>query len=125
GEYAVHWLEAGAGDAPVLVLLHGLSGSGRWWARNVPGLAEHHRVMIPDLVGYGRTPLVGRVPPLARMADLLAGWLDALGLERVDVAGHSMGGQVAIHFAARHTTRLRRLVLVDAAGVPRPITPRN
>ena len=59
------------------------------------------------------------------MADLLAGWLDALGLERVDVAGHSMGGQVAIHFAARHTTRLRRLVLVDAAGVPRPITPRN
>lgn len=124
GSYTIHWLEAGTAEQAV-VLLHGLSGSGRWWARNVPALARTYRVMIPDLVGYGRTPLVGRVPALPQMADLLAEWLDVLGLERVNVAGHSMGGQVAIHFAARHPQRVRRLLLVDAAGIPRPVTPRN
>lgn len=124
GSYTIHWLEAGEAD-DVLVLLHGLSGSGRWWARNVPGLSRRHRVMIPDLVGYGRTPLAGRVPSLPQMADLLASWLEVLGLAAVDVAGHSMGGQVAIHFAAHHPERVRRLVLVDAAGIPRPVTPRH
>jgi pimeloyl-ACP methyl ester carboxylesterase len=122
--YNIHSLESGT-TGEVLLLLHGLSGSGRWWARNVPGLAREHRVVIPDLVGYGRTPLVGRVPGLPEMADLLAAWLDALGVQEVDVAGHSMGGQVAVHFAARHPDRLRRLVLVDSAGIPRPVTPRN
>ena len=124
GSYTNHSLESGS-DGDVLLLLHGLSGSGRWWARNVPGLSRRRRVIIPDLVGYGRTPLVGRVPALPKMAGLLADWLDALGISQVDVAGHSMGGQVAIHFAARHPERLRRLVLVDAAGIPRPVTPRN
>lgn len=124
GHYTIHWLEAGEAD-DVLVLLHGLSGSGRWWARNVPGLARRHRVMIPDLVGYGRSPLAGRVPSLPQMADLLAAWLEVLGLAAVDVAGHSMGGQVAIHFSAHHPERVRRLVLVDAAGIPRPVTPRH
>ncbi|HEX6069017.1 MAG TPA: alpha/beta hydrolase [Longimicrobiaceae bacterium] len=122
--YRIHSLEAGA-EGEALVLLHGLSGSGRWWARNIAGLAHAHRVLIPDLVGYGRTPLVGRVPRMDEMADLLAAWLDALAIDEVDIAGHSMGGQVAIHFAARHPDRLRRLVLVDAAGIPRPTTPRN
>jgi pimeloyl-ACP methyl ester carboxylesterase len=124
GSYTIHSLESGS-VGKVLLLLHGLSGSGRWWARNVPGLARNHRVMIPDLVGYGRTALVDRVPGLPDMADLLAEWLDALQVETVDVVGHSMGGQVAIHFAVRHADRLRRLVLVDAAGIPRPVTPRN
>ena len=77
GSYSIQSLESGAtGD--VLLLLHGLSGSGRWWSRNIPGLARDHRVMIPDLVGFGRTPLVGRVPGLAAMADLIAAWLLSL-----------------------------------------------
>ena len=124
GSYVIHSLEFGNGG-DVLLLLHGLSGSSRWWERNVEGLAAAHRVVIPDLAGYGRTPLAGRVPGLREMADILASWLDALRIDSVDVAGHSMGGQVAIHFAVRHPDRLRRLVLVDAAGIPRPITPRN
>ncbi|HEX6926024.1 MAG TPA: alpha/beta fold hydrolase [Longimicrobiaceae bacterium] len=122
--YDIHSLEAGSAGDP-LVLLHGLSGSGRWWERNINGLATRHRVLIPDLVGYGRSPLAGRVPTLDAMADLLASWLDVLEIEQADVAGHSMGGQVAIHFAVRHPQRLHRLVLVDAAGIPRPTTPRH
>lgn len=122
GSFTIHSAESGS-EGEVLMLLHGLSGSGRWWARNVPGLTQEHRVVIPDLVGYGRTPLVDRVPTLTEMADLLRAWLDALDIDTADLAGHSMGGQLAIHFAARHPDRIRRLVLVDAAGIPRPVTP--
>lgn len=122
--YEIHTEEHGAGETAV-VLLHGLSGSTRWWDRNVPELAEHHRVLIPDLVGFGRSPRPAlRLPPLDAVAALLARWLDQLELERVHLIGHSMGGQVAIHLSARHPDRVDRLVLVDSAGVPRPLTPR-
>lgn len=124
GDYTIHSLETGS-EGKVLLLLHGLAGSSRWWSRNIRDLSTDRRVVIPDLVGYGRSPLAGRVPTMPATAELLARWLDAMGLERVDIAGHSMGGQVAIHFAARHADRLERLVLVDAAGIPRPITPGN
>lgn len=123
-DYTIHSLESGS-EGKVLLLLHGLAGSSRWWSRNVRDLSEDRRVIIPDLVGYGRSPLAGRVPTMPATADLLASWLDAMELDRVDIAGHSMGGQVSIHFAARHPDRLDRLVLVDAAGIPRPITPGN
>lgn len=122
--YEIHSVEFGTGEEELL-LLHGLSGSSRWWARNVPTLAERYRVLIPDMVGFGRSRRIGRVPSLDRMADLLAAWIGALDLGRVHLAGHSMGGQIAIHFAVRHPDLLRRLVLVDPAGIPRPLTPRD
>lgn len=123
-DYTIHSLESGS-EGKVLLLLHGLAGSSRWWSRNIRGLSEDRRVVIPDLVGYGRSPLAGRVPTMPATADLLASWLDSMELDRVDIAGHSMGGQVSIHFAARYPDRVDRLVLVDAAGIPRPITPGN
>lgn len=122
--YEIHSVEFGAGEEELL-LLHGLSGSSRWWARNVPTLAERYRVLIPDMVGFGRSRRIGRVPSLDRMSDLLAAWIGALDLGQVHLAGHSMGGQIAIHFAVRHPDLLRRLVLVDPAGIPRPLTPRD
>ena len=123
-DFTIHSLESGE-EGRVLLLLHGLAGSSRWWSRNIDDLGAHRRVIIPDLVGYGRSPLVGRVPTMPASADVLAAWMDAMALDRVDIAGHSMGGQVATHFAARHPDRLDRLVLVDAAGIPRAITPGN
>ena len=107
-----------------MILLHGLSASGHWWRRNVPALAEQYRVVIPDLVGFGSSPLTERLPPMSETADLLAAWIRKIGLQRVHLTGHSMGGQIAIHLAVRHPDLLDRLVLVDAAGIPRPLTPR-
>lgn len=120
-EYEIHALEVGAG-AENLLLLHGLSGSSRWWRRCVPGLAERYRVVIPDLVGFGRSRFRGRLPRIADVARLLAGWMPDVGLGRASVIGHSMGGQTAIHLAARFPQQVDRLVLVDAAGIPRPTT---
>lgn len=122
GRFQIHSLEFGSGEEQ-LVLLHGLSGSALWWRRNVPALAKHYRVVLPELVGFGRSPAAKRPPPVAETADLLDGWMGEVGLERVHLVGHSMGGQISIHLAARHPSRLDRLVLVDAAGIPRPLTP--
>ncbi|HEX2190831.1 MAG TPA: alpha/beta fold hydrolase [Longimicrobiaceae bacterium] len=122
--YRIHAVEFGHEGEP-LVLLHGLSGSSRWWRRNVAALAEGRRVVVPDVIGFGRTRARGKLPPIAEISDLLAGWMDRLALAPVDLVGHSMGGQLAVHLAARHPEKVRRLVLVDAAGIPRPLTPRS
>lgn len=125
GPYRIHTVEFGEEESDPLVLLHGLSGSSRWWKRNVLDLSRDFRVLVPDIVGFGRTRARGRLPEIPRLAEVLAGWMERLGLDPVALVGHSMGGQISAHLAARHPERVRRLVLVDAAGIPRPVTPRS
>jgi pimeloyl-ACP methyl ester carboxylesterase len=119
--FRMHAVHTGAGQ-PVL-LLHGLSGSHRWWRYTVPALRERHRVHLPEMVGFGGSRGATRQPSIPEMAGLMVRWMDALNVERTDFVGHSMGGQVGIHMAARWPERVRRLVLVSAAGVPHPLTP--
>jgi pimeloyl-ACP methyl ester carboxylesterase len=104
----------GAGH-PVL-LIHGLAASARWWARNVPALARCCRVYAVDLPGFGRSRAQRFV--LREAAGLLVRWMDALGLARASVVGHSMGGFIGAHLAAQFPERVERLVLVDAAALP-------
>lgn len=113
-------LHAGAG-VPV-VLLHGLSGSRRWWRYTLPVLAERYRVHVPEMVGYGSSRGAVRHPSLPEMAGLLVRWMDVQSVDRVHFVGHSMGAQVAVHLAARWPNRVGRLILSDAAGIPHPIT---
>ncbi len=125
GGYEIHSLEYGSGTEDV-ILVHGLSGSSRWWARNIPALAQRYRVLIPDLIGFGRSPRPrGRLPSIDHLADVLGEWIRRVGKPEAHVIGHSMGGQLAIHLAAKHPEQVIRLVLVDAAGLPRPVTPRT
>ena len=116
GRYRIHALHSGAGDA--LVLLHGLSGSSRWWRHNVPSLARHFRTHTPDLIGFGRSRGWVAQPSIADMTSILEQWLDLNDIEQAHFIGHSMGGQIAIHLAAKAPARVRRLVLVSAAGIP-------
>lgn len=101
---------AGSGDP--LVLVHGLAGSWRWWSSLLEALAMQCRIYAVDL------PRPGRSVGAAALSSWLARWLDAVGLERVDLAGHSLGGLVAAELAARSPQRARRLVLVAPAGIP-------
>jgi pimeloyl-ACP methyl ester carboxylesterase len=103
-----------AGSGPPLILLHGLSGSGRWWGRNVPAFADRFRTYSVDLPGFGASRAV-RWSRLDDIADRLADWLVDEGLSPAHIAGHSLGGAVAARLAARHPDRIDRLVLVDAA----------
>ncbi len=120
GRYRIHALHTG--DGPPLVLLHGLSGSARWWRSNVPALAQHFRTHTPDLVGFGQSRTWSAQPSIAEMAELMVQWLAFNEIERASIIGHSMGGQVAIHIAAKWPARVDKLVLVSAAGIPRELT---
>jgi pimeloyl-ACP methyl ester carboxylesterase len=123
--YSLWETRTGAGT-PV-VLLHGLSGSSRWWSRNVQALAEKHLVAAVDLVGFGHNrrffglPLF--LPSFAETTSLLARWLETFG-EPVHLIGHSMGGQIAIALTSERPDLVRSLILVNAAGMPFHLDPR-
>lgn len=110
----IHYQAAGAGDA--VILLHGLSGSGRWWRRNVPFLAQHFRVYTVDLVGFGHSR--GQRFALEEAAQIVLEWMDRLGIEQASLVGHSMGGYITIELAANHPRRVKKVVLVNALALP-------
>ena len=114
GPLTVHFEVAGEG--PAVVLIHGLSGSGRWWTYNVPTLAQRYRVYNVDLIGFGRSR--GQRLVLRDAANWLTEWLHVAGIERAHLVGHSMGGYIATGVAATAPELVRRLVLVDALVLP-------
>jgi pimeloyl-ACP methyl ester carboxylesterase len=114
GGARLHYQVAGAG--PAVVLLHGLSGSTRWWAHNHAVLAQDFRVYGIDLIGFGRSR--GQRFVLHEAACGLVAWLDQLGLAQAHLVGHSMGGYIAADLAAHFPERVDRLVLVNAAAIP-------
>lgn len=111
------------GDGPSVVLLHGLAGSHRWWRFSLPAFAAKYRVHVPELVGFGASRPAPRQPGIGEMAELIAAWLARADIGRAHVIGHSLGGEVAVHLAVHHPERVRRLVLVSAAGIPRDLSP--
>lgn len=106
-----HYREYGAGR-PV-VLLHGVASSSRIWLLVGPMLGEQFRVLALDQRGHGESDKPDSGYDFASVTDDLAAFIDALGLERPVVAGHSWGGNVAVEFAARHPEVPAGLVLVD------------
>lgn len=113
----VHVLDFGGEGTPV-VLVHGLDGSAANWFDVGPLLAADHRVVAPDLPGFGRTPLSGRVPTMEASADVVAAVVRDLGAGPATIMGNSMGGPVALQVAARHPDLVARVVLV-APALPR------
>ncbi len=111
----VHSSVAGSGE-PV-VLIHGLSGSSRWWRKNVPVLARQFRVYTIDLIGFGQSRRSGRFI-LEEASARLVQWMDEVGLQRAHFVGHSMGGLVCADLALKHPERVDRLVLVSATVIP-------
>lgn len=107
-------------SGPPVVLIHGLSGSWRWWRRNVGALSRAHRVYVLDLSGYGHT-LAWRQRSLGVRADaaLIVRWLEAQEMTHVTLIGHSMGGHIALHAAALAPERVDALVLACASGLLR------
>ncbi|GHE75812.1 2,6-dioxo-6-phenylhexa-3-enoate hydrolase [Amycolatopsis deserti] len=122
---ATNYHDQGSGD-PVL-LIHG-SGPGvsAWanWRLVLPELAKRHRVLAPDVLGFGYTERPeAAVYDAESWLDHLVGFLDALGLDRVSVVGNSFGGSLALRLATRYPDRVHRLVLMGSVGVHFPITP--
>lgn len=105
-----------SGEGSPVVLVHGLSGSSRWWRRNLDALTRHHRVYSLDLSGYGSSRRQ-RALTVRDSAALIGDWLEAEQLSAVTLIGHSMGGHICIRVAAGHPQRIENLVLVAASGL--------
>lgn len=104
------------GTGTPLLLLHGIGAIWRAWSPVVPYLEPHHDVIVPTLAGHGGGPSLdpGVMPSLQALVDALEDELDKLGLQKVHIAGNSLGGWIGIELARRG--RAKSLVLLSPAG---------
>jgi pimeloyl-ACP methyl ester carboxylesterase len=105
------------GQGPAIVLIHGITSSSRTWRSVMHGLAERHTVVAPDLLGHGRSEKPRGDYSLGAYASGVRDLLGVLGISKVTVVGHSLGGGIAMQFAYQFPDPLERLVLVDSGGL--------
>ena len=107
------------GDGPAVLLLHGWGTDGTLFAPLLALLARKYRVLALDFPGFGHSPEPPSPWDVDGYADLVLGFLAALGIEECALLGHSFGGRVILKLAARQleTPRFTRLILVGAAGI--------
>jgi pimeloyl-ACP methyl ester carboxylesterase len=113
--YEVH----GAGTGRPLVLLHGGASTIELsFGAVLPGLSEGRQVIAAELQGHGRTADIDRDMTMTALAGDVAGLLGQLGVDRADVLGFSLGGEVALQLALDHPDRAGRIVLVSVGYAP-------
>ncbi|MGV3638159.1 MAG: alpha/beta fold hydrolase [Flavobacteriales bacterium] len=106
--------ELGSGTKPKLMLVHGITSSSAMWAGNLTTLAQHFDLIVPDLVGHGRSTTAWTGSSVDTQVAHLALLLDSLGVkEPVYVVGNSYGGAISANFAEQHPHRTRALVIYD------------
>ena len=108
------YADAGTGS-PAVCLVHGTGGSSAVWAHQLDGLADVAHIVAMDLPGHGRSD--GSIPKrIEEAAAVVADFLDALGIERIVIGGHSMGGAIAQQFALAYPDRVDGLILVGTGA---------
>ena len=110
------------GSGPILVLLHGGTGSWRHWARNIHELAKTHRLLVADHPGLGDSDVPHDPVSPEAVAAIVADGIDRIvGDARYDICGFSFGAMIAGHVAAQRGARVRTLTIVGPAalGIPR------
>ncbi|WP_072687685.1 alpha/beta fold hydrolase [Rhodococcus marinonascens] len=112
-----------AGEGPALLLIHGIGDNSSTWTEIIPHLAENYTVIAPDLLGHGCSDKPRADYSIAAYANAMRDLLSAVGIDRVTVVGHSLGGGVAMQFAYQFPQMVDRLVLVAAGGVTTDVHP--
>jgi len=105
------------GEGAPLVLVHGTGGAWQSWLLNIEALARRHRVIAVDLPGFGQSDPLPAAPNMSAYAASIAALLDQLGLARVTILGHSLGGVAAMRFVLEHPERTASLILLDGGGM--------
>ena len=108
------------GRGPTVLLLHGFTGSKLDFHDEIPRLAETHRVIVPDNRGHGESTNTGDAGSyrITTLVEDLASFIDALGLSRIHLLGHSLGGMVVLRYALTTTAQLASLILMDTSPAP-------
>jgi pimeloyl-ACP methyl ester carboxylesterase len=113
------YYEGGKHDGPTLVLLHGYMGSKEVWLPMAPYLTPNFHVIIPDLPGWGRSSRIADADyGYPAQAKRLHEFVNALHLDGIELAGHSMGGAIAGLYASQYPHDVGALILIDSAGAP-------
>ncbi len=111
------------GEGPPLILVHGIANSSSSWEPVLASLSRRFTVIAPDLLGHGDSAKPRGDYSLGANASLLRDLMLALGHQRATIAGHSLGGGIAMQIAYQFPERVERLVLVSSGGLGRQVTP--
>jgi pimeloyl-ACP methyl ester carboxylesterase len=117
GARNVNYVEMGPASGKALLFVHGLSGSWPNWLENIPYFAREHRVIAPDLPGFGDSSMPDWELSVEAYGSFIFDFCDALGVEQCTIVGNSMGGFIAADTTVREPSRFEKLVLVSAAGI--------
>lgn len=113
GDRFISYVDEGEGD-PV-ILLHGMPTWGFLWHPLLSSLSGSHRVLIPDLIGYGYSDKRdGFDRSIAKQAEAIHVWMEKIGMERATFVGHDIGGGVALRLATLFPGRVDRLCLMNS-----------
>ncbi|HEY0294450.1 MAG TPA: alpha/beta fold hydrolase [Bordetella sp.] len=119
GPVVTRIFEAGASDAPVILLLHGLSSRADRWIRNIDALAAAgYRVIAPDLPGHGfATKDPAQDHSIPGYGSFVLGLLDAMGIPKATIVGTSLGGHIVANAVLRQPERAERLMMIGSTGL--------
>ena len=117
----VRYARRGPDEGVPLVLLHGFGGDLGNWLFNIDALAESFPVITLDLPGHGQSQAKLPAKSVAGLSDFVAKLLDQIGVAKVHIGGHSMGGAIATQFALTHPKRTASLTLICSAGLGKEI----
>jgi pimeloyl-ACP methyl ester carboxylesterase len=113
--HQAHYLKAGSG--PPVVLIHGGASDSRDWVSTMATLSHRYSLYAPDLIGFGLSERNQKGYYLSDFREFITGFMETLGLEQPVLVGHSFGGRLCLEIALRYPEKVRKLVLVDAAGL--------
>ncbi len=118
----VHYVEKG--DGKPVILIHGFLYNTVMWKQNVDALAKKFKVYAVDLFGWGYSERLNSSDyGFPRYAKQIVGFMDALKISKASLVGQSMGGGISVYVAAHYPDKVDKLVLVDPAAIPYPMTP--
>ncbi|KRW61434.1 alpha/beta fold hydrolase [Pseudomonas sp. TTU2014-080ASC] len=114
---STRYLEAGKADAPVVILLHGATGSLEYFCANIAVLSEHFRVIAVDMMGNGLTeaPDYPYTPSVYRTH--VRDFMDAMNIDKASFIGVALGSAIAIHMAHHHPERVNKVVMVSPGAI--------
>ncbi len=118
----IRYLESG-NSKKTLVLIHGLGASAERWNQVIPLFSDDYHIIVPDLIGFGYSdkPLVDYTTEF--FSNFLGKFFVTSGIERPNLIGSSLGGQIAAEYAASHSQEIEKLVLVSPSGAMKQSTP--
>lgn len=104
-------------SAKAIILIHGLGANSDSWQFQIPDLEKAgYRVIVPDMLGFGKSPYENKKNTIDSMADDVRALMQKLGVEKTSFVGLSMGGAIAMSFALKHPTMTEKLVLANTAA---------